>query len=456
MRLKIILLLTVASTLLLGSCKLGHKYVRPKMALPENLGAMVVTDTFSIADLDWWNIYTDTILQNLIKQTVEHNKDLRIADARIKELAARKRIEFANLFPEINGSFYTQKEGLDYGGHNFKNDPEYGLKAIVSWELDIWGNKRWANDRGKAEFMAGVEDRRALIMSLVADVARSYYEIVALDHELAIVKQTLEARKESVRIAKLRFEGGLTSETAFQQARVEYARTATRVPILERDIAMKENEISFIAGEFPTDIKRSSRIDMNLPEELPVGIPSTLLERRPDIRAAEQNLIAANAAMGVAYTNRFPRLALTGQFGIESDEFSNIIRSPMHFLNASLLGPLFGMGRRQSAYRAQQAVYEQECYAYEKVVLNAFKEVRDAIVAYNKARDIYDTMEQLENASKTNMDLAQLQYINGVIGYIDVLDAQRSYFDAQVGLSNAALYKRLAMVQLYKALGGGW
>lgn len=456
MRFNIIIASLAVMVLSLGSCKLGQKYVRPDMPLPENLGVTATTDTFSIADLGWWDIYTDTILQRLIKQTMEHNKDLRIADARIKELAARKRIEFAGIFPEINGSLYTQKEGLNYGGDNFKNDPEYGLKAAMSWELDLWGNKRWANERGKAEFMSGIENRRALTMSLVADVAQAYYELVALDHELAIVKQTLDARRESVRLAKLRFEGGLTSETAYQQAQVEYARTATRVPVLERDIAMKENEISFIAGEFPSGIERSSRIDMRLPEELPVGIPSTLLERRPDIRAAEQKLIAANAAVGVAYTNRFPRLALTGQLGVESDEFSSLFKSPMHFLSASLLGPLFDMGRRQSTYRAQQAVYEQECYAYEKVVLNAFKEVRDAIVAYNKARDIYETMAQLVHASKTNMDLAQLQYINGVIGYIDVLDAQRSYFDAQVGLSNAALYKRLAMVQLYKALGGGW
>lgn len=350
-----------------------------------------------------------------------------------------------------------KKRELNYGGDRYKNDPEEGLKASLSWELDLWGNLRWANDRSKALLMESVENRRGLTISIIAEVAQAYFELVALDNELSIVRQTLDARKESVRLAKLRFEGGLTSETSYQQAKMELARTATHIPILERDIALKENEISFLAGEFPSTIERNrQRKRITLPENLPVGLPSTLLERRPDVRAAEQSLIAANAAVGMAYTNRFPRLTLTATGGLESEEFSDFFKSPMHFLSASLLGPIFDFGRRQGAYRAQQAVYEQECYSYEKVVLNAFMEVRNAIVDYNKIQEIYESMAELEQASKTTMELAQLQYINGVIGYIDVLDAQRSYFDAQINLSNAIRNKELVIVQLYKALGGGW
>ncbi|MBO5455743.1 MAG: TolC family protein [Muribaculaceae bacterium] len=451
------ILLVVLLSLSVGSCKLGQKYSRPNVYVPNKFQPEIITDTFSIGDMKWWDIYTDTTLQSLIRITLQNNKELKIAEAKVKEMAARKRIDTANFFPQINGNVYTQKEALNYGGDNYKNDPEVGLKAALSWEIDLWGNLRWANDEGKAQVLESIENQRAVTISLIARVAQDYYELVALDNELSIVKQTLKARKEGVRLAKLRFEGGLTSETSYQQAQVEYARTATHIPVLERDISMMENEIAYLTGDLDFKVKRT-KISKDLIgiESLPVGLPSTLLERRPDIKAAEQKLIAANAAVGVAYTNRFPRLTLTAQYGVESDEFSNLFKSPMYFLSGALLGPLFDMGKRQSAYRAQQHVYEQECYNYEKTVMNAFTETRNAIVAFNKTKDIYESMSQLEKSSKTTMELAQLQYINGVIGYIDVLDAQRSYFDAQVGLSNAIRDKQLALVRLYKALGGGW
>lgn len=451
------ILLVVLLSLSVGSCKLGQKYSRPNVYVPNKFQPEIIADTFSIGDMKWWDIYTDTTLQSLIRITLQNNKELKIAEAKVKEMAARKRIDTANFFPQINGNVYTQKEALNYGGDNYKNDPEVGLKAALSWEIDLWGNLRWANDEGKAQVLESIENQRAVTISLIARVAQDYYELVALDNELSIVKQTLKARKEGVRLAKLRFEGGLTSETSYQQAQVEYARTATHIPVLERDISMMENEIAYLTGDLDFKVKRT-KISKDLIgiESLPVGLPSTLLERRPDIKAAEQKLIAANAAVGVAYTNRFPRLTLTAQYGVESDEFSNLFKSPMYFLSGALLGPLFDMGKRQSAYRAQQHVYEQECYNYEKTVMNAFTETRNAIVAFNKTKDIYESMSQLEKSSKTTMELAQLQYINGVIGYIDVLDAQRSYFDAQVGLSNAIRDKQLALVRLYKALGGGW
>lgn len=442
----------------LTSCKLGHQFSRPELDMPGQFDSdMNMTDTFSIADVDWRTIYTDPELQSLIELTLANNKDLRIADARIREMAAGKRIDVAGLFPQINGNAYVQKEGLNYGGDRYRNDPENGIKLAMSWEIDLWGNLRWAKDRGTAAFMESVEGRRALQVTLIAQVAQSYFELTALDHELMIVRQTLKARQEGERLAKLRFEGGLTSETSYQQAKVELERTATHIPILERNIAVKENEIAFLAGEYFHTIKRrQDPRNVKLPDTLPVGMPSTLLERRPDIRAAEQSLIAANAEMGMAYTNRFPRLTLTGQFGVESDEFVNLLKSPMHFISAGLLGPVFDMGRRQASYRAKQAAYEQEVYSYEKTVLNAFKEVRNAIIDFNKVKEMYSSALQLERSAKTTMELAQLQYINGVIGYLDVLDAQRSYFDAQVGLSNAVRNKQLCLVQLYRALGGGW
>lgn len=210
----------------------------------------------------------------------------------------------------------------------------------------LWGNLRWAKDESVAKYLSGVEAQRALQLSIIAEVAQSYFELVALDNELSIVRQTLEARKEGVRLAKIRFEGGLTSETSYQQAQVEYARTATLVPDLERSISLKENEIAFLAGEYPYRIQRAVLPEnVNLPEGLPVGLPSDLLERRPDIRKAEQDLIAANAAVGIAYTNMFPRLALTAHLGVESLELEDVIRSPYQFVSANLLAPLFALGK---------------------------------------------------------------------------------------------------------------
>lgn len=440
----------------LTSCQLGKHYTRPDLHLPERLDSMA-TDTMSIADFRWWEIYTDTTLQTLIRQTLEHNKDMLTAAARLKEMAAQKRIAYANLFPEVKGQLYTDKEAENYGGDSYESVPEYSAKFIASWELDLWGNLRWAKDRSMAQFLQAVENQRALRMTLVAQVAQAYFELVALDNELAIVKQTLRARQESVHLAELRFNGGLTSETAYQQAQVELARTATLVPDLERAIALKENDISFLAGRYPSTVERSHHPqDIRLPETLPAGLPSSLLERRPDVRAAEEALIAANAEVGIAYTNLFPRITLTAHYGLESEEFRDFLHSPYHFLSANLLTPLFAMGKNRAAFKAKKAACEQAAYQYEKAVLSAFKDARNAIVEFNKIQDIYDAQLELEQAARKSIDLTRTQYLNGYISYLDMLDAQRTYLDAQIALSNAVRDKQIALVQLYKALGGGW
>ena len=440
----------------LTSCQLGKHYTRPDLHLPERLDS-TATDTMSIADFRWWEIYTETTLQALIRQTLEHNKDMLTAAARLKEMAAQKRIAYANLFPEVKGQLYTDKEAENYGGDSYESVPEYSAKFIASWELDLWGNLRWVKDRSMAQFLQAVENQRALRMTLVAQVAQAYFELVALDNELAIVKQTLRARQESVHLAELRFNGGLTSETAYQQAQVELARTATLVPDLERAIALKENDISFLAGRYPSTVERSHHPqDIRLPETLPAGLPSSLLERRPDVRAAEEALIAANAEVGIAYTNLFPRITLTAHYGLESEEFRDFLHSPYHFLSANLLTPLFAMGKNRAALKAKKAACEQAAYQYEKAVLSAFKDARNAIVEFNKIQDIYDAQLELEQAARKSIDLTRTQYLNGYISYLDMLDAQRTYLDAQIALSNAVRDKQIALVQLYKALGGGW
>lgn len=450
-----ILVIPVAA-LLMGGCKIGKQYTRPQIDLPSTLDSTSV-DTVSIGDYPWEQLYTDTILQQLIQKTLDNNKDMLIAAAKVKELAAMKRIDYANLFPQVGLKFYAEQEGEDHGGGHYKSDDQYDIKLGVTWEIDLWGNLRWAKDKSMAEFMGSIENQRALKMSLVAQVAQSYFELVALDNELSIVKKTVDARRESLHLARIRYEGGLTSETAFRQAQVELARTATLVPDLEKKITLKQNEIAFLAGEYPHDIKRTV-----LPEDvihaasLPVGLPSSLLERRPDVRQAEQAVIAANAAVGIAYTNMFPKLILTASHGSENDELSHLFKSPHYLLAGTILQPIFAMGKNRAMLKAKKAACEQAAYAYEKVVLNAFKDAYNAIAEYNKVKEIYETRLRLEQSSKITLDLAQLQYINGVIGYMDLLDAQRGYLDAQIGLSNAVRDKQITMVNLYKALGGGW
>ena len=441
-----------------SACKVGKTYVKPQMDLPQwQDSTQQVADSSSLAYVEWWNIYSDTLLQSLIKTTLDNNKDMLVAAARIEELAALKRVDFSELFPKLDGQVYTELEATDYGGKGFVYDWEPGVKLLARWELDVWGNLRWANEKSKAELLGSIEDRRNLQISLIAQVAQAYFELMALDSELRIVNQTLNARQEGVRLAKVRFEGGLTSETSYQQAQLELARTATLIPDLKGKITKKENEIALLAGEFPHEIQRASMENqIFLPEGLPVGLSSELLERRPDVRAAEQSLIAANAAVGVAYTNMFPKIALTGHFGLESNEFVNFIRSPYGYFLGNLITPLFEMGKNRAMWKAKKAAYEQSRHLYEKQVLVAFKETYDAIVDYNNSQEIYESRLKLEQSAYTTMNLASLQYINGYINYLDVLDAQRTYFDAQLSLNNAILGKQLALIKLYKALGGGW
>ena len=444
-----------AITFSFSSCKLGEKYARPELNLPAELEAGA--DSLSVDNIPWESLYADTTLQRLITTALENNKDMKIAAAKIKEMIAAKRITFADQFPEIGARIYSQKERLNYGGDNPKPDPEYGAKLTLSWELDLWGNLRWANEAGVAAYLQSVEARRGLQLTLVAEVAAAYYQLCALDRQLAIVRQTLEARREGVRLAKLRYDGGLTSETSYNQALVELARTETLVPSLERQVKIKENDLSLLLGEYPGYIPRGLSLDQqHLPDALPVGLPSALLERRPDMRQAELKLREANAKVGVAYTDLFPKISLTGNFGLESEELGDLLKSPAWFLAGDLLQPLFAMGKNKAKLKASKARYEQEVYSYQKSVIGAFKEVNDAIVTIHMAKDIRRSQEKLEAASRKYLKLAELQYINGVTNYIDVLDAQRGYLDAQISLNKAVLDELLSVVYLYKALGGGY
>lgn len=450
-------LLLLLASIGLSSCMVGKRYTAPELQLPQSF-APDRADSLTLADVQWWEVYTDTTLQKLIRKALEHNKDLLTATERIRETAYRKRIQTAGLLPEISAKVAGEREFENYGGKGETASNTFEGKLLFSWEIDLWGHLRWGRQKSIAEYLESVQARRALQITLIAQVAQSYFELMALDNELEIVQQTLAIRQEGVHQAKIRFEGGLTSEITYQQALVEQARTATLIPELEREIAATENDLSLLTGAYPGGgIPRGTLPQGEyLPESLPVGLPSTLLQRRPDLMEAEQRLIAANAAVGMAYTDRFPRLVFSGVYGLETDVLSTLFKSPYGLIGGNLLSPIFATGKKKAAYKAEQAAYQQAVYQYEKSVQNAFREVSDAIVAYNKAREAHQLKQRLEQSAKKYMELAQYQYINGVIRYLDVLDAQREYFDAQTGLSNAVRDEQIALVQLYKALGGGW
>ncbi|MBO8449217.1 MAG: efflux transporter outer membrane subunit [Bacteroidetes bacterium] len=452
----IITAVLVAGTLTI-SCSPAKHCAAPELDIPETYGSGSPADTVTWADLEWWKIYQDTTLQKLIKDALEYNKDMLVAAERLREMEYRYRIERSRLWPSVSARVYGEDEYTNYDGHSGAHDPAYSAIARFSWEIDLWGHLRWGSKERLAEYFASVEARRALRLSLIAEVANAYFDLQALDNELLIVKRTLQTREEGVQKAWLRLDGGLTSEIPYQQALVERATTASLVPDLERQIATKESELSFLTGSYPTRIERERvPLELSYRRRIPVGIPSQLLSRRPDLRQAEQELKAAEAAVGVAQAERFPTFTISLDGGTETNTLKDIIKAPYFYVLGNLASPIFEFGRRKANFKASIAAYNQARLNYEKDVLQAFKEVYDAIVSYNSAVEATSLKFDLQEASKQYVSAANLQYIRGVISYIDVLDAQRAYFSSQVELSNAIMDEYKALADLYKALGGGW
>ena len=439
------------------SCSPAKHCAAPQLDLPETFVASDQTDTLTWADVEWWKIYPDTTLHSLIKQALEYNKDMLAAAERLREMEYRYKIQRSQLWPSISASVYGKNEYTNYSGKEPANDPVASVLGSFSWEIDLWGNLRWASREKLAEYFASVEAQRALKISLIAEVANAYFDLQALDNELLIVRRTLETRDEGVQKARIRLDGGLTSDIPYQQALVERATTAALVPELEREVAMKESELAFLTGSYPRHIERSRiPLELSYRKEIPVGVPSQLLTRRPDLRQAEQELRAAEAAVGVAQAERFPSFTITFDGGTETNTLANIIKAPYYYLLGNFVAPVFEFGKRRANFKAAIAEYNQARLNYEKDVLQAFKEVYDAVVSYNSAVENTSLKFDLQEASKQYVALANLQYINGAISYMDVLDAQRAYFSSQVELSNAIMQEYKVLVDLYKALGGGW
>jgi len=455
----------VTVLLLASGCTLGPDYQRPELPEHENWRDVSAPEQESLANTPWWELFEDPELVRLIGIALEENKDLLIAVERIEEARAFYGFQRADLFPKVDlaasaAQLRTSESGLPSSPSGVDNeDSLFSVAGTVFWELDFFGRIRRASEAELALFYASEEARRAVVLTLVADVARAYVELCDLDLRLEISRRTLESRLAYVALARERFEGGLTSELDLRQAEAELYRTTSFVHDFEGLVTQKENEISALLGRNPGAITRGRGLERDsLPPSVPSGLPSALLERRPDVRQAEQELASNNARIGEAKALLYPSIALTGAYGWESTELGDLFESPAKSwsIGANLLQPIFNAGQNRRRVEVAESRQRQALYAYERSVLLAFREVEDALAELKKNGLRRGSEGQRVEAERKVLELAELRYRGGVADYLEVLDAQRSLFDAELEEANAQRDELVALIQLYKALGGGW
>jgi multidrug efflux system outer membrane protein len=451
--------LLLLSSLMLASCAMGPDYIRPHIETSEKF-RMAEAEGRSIANLPWWELLQDQQLQRLIAQALQGNKDLKQAVASIEELEARLAVARFDFLPKMEGNANAPVGSL--GGFQIRGFPtpySYFGQATLNWEIDIWGRIRRSNEAALADLMAREENRRALVLTLVSSVAQAYFDLLQFDMQMEIAKNALQSWEESVAIARAQLKGGLISRLDLDQFEAERANAATRVAELQRQMVQKENELSVLLGNNPVQITRGrSLTEQVMPPEVPAGLPSELLQRRPDILQAEQTLAAATARIGAAKAARFPKLTITGFLGVASPALSNLLLSGSEFGvgGLGLAVPLInaqGLGMEQRAVEAQaRQVWAQ----YEQTILVAFKEVEDALVAIRTVDEQSRSQQEQVNALRSALRVAELRYKGGITSYVDVLLAKRTLFDAEFALTATYRLHLVSVVQLYKALGGGW
>ena len=453
---KILLSLAVA-LLLTAGCTFGPDYARPDIDMPDAY-RISTGQAAELANTAWWSLFDDPILDRMIETALRNNKDVRLAAERVLEFAARVDISRAGLYPQLGYQAAAGRSKSNVPGRGQSTDDNFLATLNVGWELDVWGRVQKATEAERARLLAAEEGRRSVILSLVSSVATSYIRLLNLDEQLRIARKTVYSRRETLRLFQLQFQGGVVSELEVSQVRSELELARTLVPQIEREIALLENSLSILLGQNPGPITRSRNFNkLSLPP-VPAGLPSELLERRPDIRAAEQQLVAANALIGVARTQYFPTISLTGLFGFVSDELSDLFDSSSDIwgYDAGLLGPIFDGGRIAGNIRATEAAQRQAVIAYQQAVQTAFREVDDALIQNRKAREIVTARKRQLDALRDYARLALLRYDEGQVSYIEVLDSERRLFDAELSyaINRGDVY--IALVNVYKSMGGGW
>jgi multidrug efflux system outer membrane protein len=458
-------LLFLGSLFFLTGCLVGPKYHRPPVNVPQVYRGQTPTApaaaATSLANEKWWNVFRDPVLVQLIHAALAHNYNVRIAATRVLEAQALLGITRANQFPfaSLGAGLFAQKNAKV--SHVFpayqENAGHLGLSAV--WDLDFWGKYRRETEEARANLLATEWGKRAVLASVVSSVAAAYFQLRALDSELVIAQRTLASRQASLRLIRVLEKNGSASLLDVSQAQQLVDAAAEAIPDLERQITQQENLLSILLGENPGPIVRGRPlIEQPAPRRVPAGLPSELLARRPDIREAEENLIAANAQIGVVKAAVFPDISLTAAGGFESYALNRFISQPSRMWNAAVnvTQPVFAGGALRAGVRLTQAQWQQMVLVYQQTIQQALEQVSDRLIGYQKDREYTREQKRLTEAAKQADELSMVLYHNGGGSYLQVLTSETNYFAAELGLVQAQLMERLELVQLYNALGGGW
>jgi multidrug efflux system outer membrane protein len=455
-------IVNVCLILLIAGCAVGPNYQRPDIASPQAF-RFAGTSPQDAVNAEWWRQFQDPVLTELVEIALRENRDLLIATARVDEYLGRLGIATGKLFPEIGATGTAQRQRATERGatavpQNRATFWTFDAGFTASWEIDLWGKLRRSREAAKADLLGTEEARQGVIMTLVTSVANGYINLRSLDQQLEIAKTTTQMWAETYELFKLKFEGGVISEVDLMQVKSEYEAARATVPQIERTIVQQENALNLLLGRNPGPVKRGKTLDQLAFPVIPAGLPSELLERRPDIRQAEQELIAANARIGVAKAAYFPAITLTGFLGNASTQLSQLFTGPARMWTwagqAAL--PIFAGGQIVSGVQVAEAQQLQALYNYQKTIQSAFSDVENALVTHVKTREQSEAQRLQVEALKTYAELSRLQYDEGFTSYLQVLDAERSYFSAQLSLTQTkgAIFQSIA--NLYKAMGGGW
>lgn len=452
---------------LLAGCRVGPNYTRPAIPVPDRYrGALPNAPTVSLADTKWFDLFQDEALKQLVNTALKQNFDLGIASERVIEAREQFHITRADEFPNLSAqASFTGARQSSIGSFKFiaAGTPLAAsytqVGAALSWELDFWGRYRRLTESARAQYLATEEARRGVIVSLIADVMNNYFLIRERDLELQIARQTRDVAQDNLRLVNLRHTRGAATGLDVHQAE-QFLYTATaQIASAERDIEQTEDALSLLLGQTPGAIARGKSIEaFTPPAEVPPGLPSSLLERRPDIRQAEEMLIAANAQIGAAKALYFPQISLTGFLGGQSRELTNLFTGPARFwsIAPSAALPIFNAGQIRAGVRLSQAQERELLITYQKTIYNGFREVSDALVGYDRTRQQRAQEQLLVKALTESTRLSNLRYKGGLDSYLQVLDAERNLFQGQLALAQLQLLELQSFVQLYRALGGGF
>ena len=453
--------LAAALAITVAACTVGPNYARPPVNVPTTYrGADAAAGTSSFGDLKWWEVFADDTLQGLIRTALQHNVSAEVAAARILEAQARLGITRADQFPTVTGG----ATALDQRTSGDVGLPSRTVKAIelqgaAAWDLDFWGRYRRATESARAQLLSSEWAQRAVMTSLVGQVADAYFSLRALDLQLEIARRTLDSRQQSLQLTQVRERGGVTTLLDVRQAEQLVYEATSQIAALEREIEQQENFISVLIGTDPGAIARGRALtEQPQPAAVPAGLPSSLLERRADIQQAEQDLVSANAQIGVARAAYFPSISLTGVAGVESSALSTLVSGSAGFWTAAagLAQPIFTAGRTRSQVAFADARRQELVATYQQAIREAFREVSDSLVGYRKSREFREQQALLLGAAQDARRLADIRYQGGATSYLEVLDADTRLFNAELGLADAQLRELTSMVDIYRALGGGW